>query len=109
MESLELVRIEPKHYRWFQEIVQGGSLLLYRPGAGQLHKAPDGLSRNPEGRDRLILAKNAEWSGFRERIRGCVAAIVSGEADDEDAEAEGQDVGLQHLVADLTPPDDVML
>ena len=31
LETLELHRIDPKHYRWFQEVVAGGSLLLHRP------------------------------------------------------------------------------
>ena len=33
-EYLPLERIDAKHYRWHAEIVQGGSLLLYRPGTG---------------------------------------------------------------------------
>jgi hypothetical protein len=84
---MELHRIDPKHYRWYQEIVAGGSLLIHRPGASALHKGPDGLSRNVEGRDHLILAKDTEWIKFRDRVKGICAAIHSGEADDDDAEA----------------------
>ena len=54
LESLDLSRIDPKHYRWYQEVVEGGSLLLHRAGASSLHKGPDGLGRNVEGRDHLI-------------------------------------------------------
>ena len=68
LESLELCRIDPKHYRWFQEVVECGSLLLHRPGASALHKGPDVLSRNVEGRDQLILSKSTEWTGYRNRI-----------------------------------------
>ena len=45
-------------------------LLLHRPGVSALHKGPDGLSRNVEGRDRLILARSADWDEMRNRIRG---------------------------------------
>ena len=85
LESICLERIDPKHFRWCQEIVSGGSLLLHRPGQTSLHKGPDGLSRNVEGRDHLLLAKCTEWDGFRDRIEGIAKAILSGEADDEDA------------------------
>ena len=87
LESLPLSRIDAKHYRWFQEVVEGGSLLLHRPRVSALHKAPDGLSRNVEGRDHLILAKSSEWQDYRARIRGIQSAIEKGIADDEDQEA----------------------
>ena len=87
LENLDLNRIEPKHFRWYQEITEGGSLLLHRPGASALHKGPDGLSRNPPGRDQLIRAKDSEWEGYRDRIRGIQRTIEKGEADDEDGEA----------------------
>jgi hypothetical protein len=83
IETLPLHRLDPKHFRWYQEIVEGGSLLLHRPGASALHKAPDGLSRNPEGRDLLIQAKSQDWIFYRQKIRGVQDAIRSGEADDE--------------------------
>ena len=70
MDTMDLHRIEPKHYRWYQEVVEGGSLLLHRPGASALHRGPDGLSRNVEGRDQLILAKDQEWAGYRKQIMG---------------------------------------
>ena len=84
---MDLHRIDPKHYRWYQEVNMGGSLLLHRPGTSALRKGPDGLSRNVEGRDRLILAKSTEWKHYRNRIKGICDAILSGEADDEEAEA----------------------
>ena len=87
MDSLAFDRLEPKHLRWYQEIVQGGSLLLHRPGKSALHKGPDGISRNVEGRDRMLMAKSTEWEHYRERIKGVGADIKSGHADDEEAEA----------------------
>ena len=56
-EYLPLERIDAKHYRWHSELVQGGCLLQYRPGAGALHRLPDALSRNPVSRDALNLAR----------------------------------------------------
>ncbi len=88
LENLDLAHIEPKHYRWFNEVVEGGSLLFHRPGVSALHKGPDGLSRNVEGKDQLILAKSSEWKRYRERIRGIQAAITSGEADEDEPEAQ---------------------
>ena len=86
LDALPIDRIDPKHYRWYAEVTEGGSLCLYRPGTSTAHRGPDGLSRNPEGRDRLILANQAEWTDIRERIRGIQRIIQSGEADDEDPE-----------------------
>ena len=60
--------------------------MIHRPGQSALHKGPDGISRHPEGRDQLILAKNSEWSDLRQRTRGICRAIDSGEADDDEAE-----------------------
>ena len=54
LETLELGRLEAQIFRWYAEITQGGTIVLHRPGASALHKGPDGLSRNPEGRDSLI-------------------------------------------------------
>ena len=87
MDKLDLSRIEPKHFRWQSEVTAGGSLLLHRPGTSALHRGPDGLSRNVEGRDRLVLARDSDWPHYRQRIRGISAAIQSGEADDAEAEA----------------------
>ena len=70
LDGLDLSRTEPKHLRWWQEITEGGSLLWHRPGKGVMHTAPDGLSRNPPGRDRLILAQQKDWIDFRARIQG---------------------------------------
>ena len=86
LEAIALERIDPKHYRWYQEVTAGGSRLLFRPGASALHKGPDGLSRNPEGRDQLILAKHSEWSDLRARIRGICDTIDQGEANDDEQE-----------------------
>ena len=93
LDNLGLERIDPKHFRWFAEVTQGGSLLIHRPGAGIAHRGPDGLSRNAEGRDKLILAKGSEWKNLRERIRGIMKAIVEGKGDDED----DQPVSIEHL------------
>ena len=57
LEHLPVERIDAKHYRWHAELTQGGTLLLYRPGSGALHKLPDVLSRNPHLRDQLNLAR----------------------------------------------------
>ena len=86
LETIDIGRTDSKHLRWFEEFIEGGSLLLYRPGASALHKGPEGLSRNCEGRDNLILAKASEWEGYREKIRGVRAAIISGETADEEPE-----------------------
>ena len=93
IECLALNRLEPKILRWYQEIVEGGSLLMHRPGASTLHRGPDGISRNPEGRDRLLMAKDSEWDGFRQRIRGIIEAVVSGAADDDEPQA----LTIEHL------------
>ena len=62
-------------------------MLLHRPGVSALHKGPDGLNRNMEGMDQLILAKSTEWTGYRNRIRGICDAIATGLADDDEPEA----------------------
>ena len=103
LESLPLERIEAKHYRWNSELLQGGSKLLHRPGVGLLHRAPDGLSRHPEGRDRLILAKASEWHEHRANIRGAeivVAGIVAGEFDDD----EPVEVRIEDLSSEVLAP-----
>ena len=69
VEGLPLERVESKQFRWNSELRQGGSRLLHRPGLGTLHKGPDGISRDPEGRDRLILARTTEWDRYRAIIR----------------------------------------
>ena len=62
-------------------------MLLYRAGESSLHRGPDGLSRDAEGRDLLILARDSESTGYRARISGVVQSIIRGEGDDEAAEA----------------------
>ena len=84
MDCMDLTRIDPKHFRWYQEITEGGSLLLHRPGVSAHNKGPDGISRNPEGRDSLILAKSGEWEGFRARIQGIKNEILEGRAGDDE-------------------------
>ena len=86
LETMDLRRIKPKHYRWFQKIVPDGSLLLHRPGESALRQGPDGISRNPEGRDQLIPTKVADWDDERRRNQGICDAIRRGEADEEDPE-----------------------
>ena len=73
LEHLPLDRIEAKHYRWHSELTQGGSLLLYRPGTGALHKLPDALSRNPSLLDALNLSRIGDWTQHRAAIRGVQA------------------------------------
>ena len=65
LEALPLDRVDSKHYRWLSELLQGGSFLLYRPEAGVLHRAPDGSSPDPEGRDKLLVARSREWKNQR--------------------------------------------
>ena len=69
-EYLPLERIDAKHYRWHAELVQGGCLLLYKPGVGAMHRLPDALSRNPDCRDALNLARIGDWTKMRHVIRG---------------------------------------
>ena len=83
-EYLPLERIDAKHYRWHAELVQGGCLLLYRPGTGQLHRMPDALSRHPTARDALNLARIGDWTKQRHVIRGIQNAIVEGALKDDD-------------------------
>ena len=78
LEALPLERVDAKHYRWLSELLQGGSLLLYRPGAGVMHKAPDGISRNPEGRDRLILARAVSCRSSEQELKESVSLSSRG-------------------------------
>ena len=87
LESMDLSRIDPKHFRWFAAIVAGGSLLVHRPGLSALHKGPNGLSRNVEGRDQLILTKRSEYEYWHGRIKGITAALRDGTAEDEEQQA----------------------
>ena len=74
---LPLERIDAKHYRWHAELIHGGSLLLYRPGTGAMHRMPDALSRNPESRDALNLARIGDWTQHRGVIRvQCLLPVV---------------------------------
>ena len=64
-----------------------------------MHKAPDGISRNPEGRDRLILARAGELQELRARIKGIRQSIEKGDFDDDEPEVvEIAKVPAQHLV-----------
>ena len=65
-----LERIDAKHYRWHSELVHGGFLLLDKPGTGAMHRLPDAMTRNPEARDALNLARIGDWSKHRDAIKG---------------------------------------
>ena len=82
MEYLPWDRIDPKHFRWHAEVVQGGCLIIYKPGTGAMHRLPDALSRHPEIRDALNLARIGEMSQWRKVIRGLQEAMADG-ADEE--------------------------
>jgi hypothetical protein len=84
LEYLPLDRIEAKHYRWHAELTQGGTLSLYRPGCGALHKLPDALSRNPPLRDALNLSRIGDWTQIRATIRGVQQEIDDGLLTQED-------------------------
>ncbi len=84
VEELPLERVEANRFRWNSELRQGGSRLLHRPGAGTLHKSPDGILRHPEGQDRLTLARSSEWQRYRAAIRDVGDGIEAGEFDDDD-------------------------
>ena len=81
---MDLGKIEAKHFRWYAALTQDGSLLLYRAGTRALHGMPDALSRNPRGRDGLILSRTGEWQYWRARIKEIAEEIASGTFDDED-------------------------
>ena len=70
-----------------QNLVQGGSLLLYRPGTGAMHKLPDALSRHPPTRDALNIARIGDWTKFRHVTRG-VQASIDAEARDGDEDPQ---------------------
>ena len=97
LDVMDLARVEPKHFRWFTELTSGGSLVLHRPGQSSLHKGPDGLSRNVEGRDNLLLAKQGDWDSARERITGVATSIRRGEADEDEPIALTMDLSLIHI------------
>ena len=59
-------------------------MLLYKAGTRASHRAPDGLSRNPEERDFLNLARTSEWNQYKKAIRGVADTIDKGEFDAED-------------------------
>ena len=98
LDALDLSRTEAKHLRWWSELCAGGSLLLHRPGKGAAHTAADGISRNPEGRDRLLMATLKEWEEWREKIRGVTRDILEGRGDDEEPE-----IGRQSIWTSMSP------
>ena len=49
-----------------------------------MHRLPDALSRNPECRDALNLARIGDWTKHRKVIRGIQQSVAQGELDDED-------------------------
>ncbi len=62
-------------------------MLIHRPGLSALHKGPDRISRNVEGRDQLLLAKSSEYEYWRDRIKGIATALRDGTAEDEEPTA----------------------
>ena len=38
LESLDLTRINPKHFHWYAEVVEGGSLLYHRPRVSAMQR-----------------------------------------------------------------------
>ncbi len=69
--TLALERIDPKHFRWFQEISANGSELCHIPG--RCMRLGDGFSRNPEHRDALMAmleARNGDLRKMQVVIRG---------------------------------------
>ena len=61
---LALDRIDPKHFRWFQEITINGSELTSL--AGRTMVLGDSFSRNPEHRDALLSALEARTGDLRQ-------------------------------------------
>ena len=61
---LALDRIDPKHFRWFQEIVMNGSELVSL--AGRTMVLGDSFSRNPEHRDALLAALEARSGDLKQ-------------------------------------------
>ena len=53
--------------------------MYYRPGHGAMHRLPDALSRNPDCREVLSLARIGDWTKQTQIIRGIQAFISSGE------------------------------
>ena len=74
---LALERIDPKHFRWFQEIVSNGSELGSL--AGRSMRLGDSLSRNPEHRDALQAAlecRNGDLNQMKSVIRGSISRSI---------------------------------
>lgn len=67
LDALPLARSEPKYFRW----------------GAPLHVGPDAISRHPEGRERLAVAKASEWTRHRATIKGVQKDIEDGPFDDE--------------------------
>ena len=74
-------------------------MLLHKPGVSAQHKGPDGLSRNVEGRDQLILAKSSGWEHWRDRIKGITKALREGIAEEDDDQ--------ELLTVDKVPPEEL--
>ena len=68
--SLPAKRLDPKHYRWLCEVVEGGTRLVHRPGASTVHRGPDGLSRSPPSHTALLLCRERDWTAFRAQMHG---------------------------------------
>ena len=73
---------------------------MHRPGAGALFRAPDAISRHPEGRDQSILARAADWERQRSVIKRVQEGILRGEFDAEEPEL----VAIDRLAAEALEP-----
>ena len=49
-----------------------------------MHRLPDALSRNPDCRDALSLARIGDWTKHRRVVRGVQETIKTGEFGDDD-------------------------
>ena len=61
--------------------------MVRRPGVSALNRGPDAISRHPEGRDHLILARAQEWNKHRAAIKGIQDDILRGHLDDDEPKA----------------------
>jgi len=98
LHEMPLARLDPKIYRWNNEVRAGGSIMRHRPGTAILHRGPDGTSRNPEGRDQLLLKHKPSWEHYRAIIKGIDKVI-----EDDEFEAE-ETVDIENMSQDLLEP-----
>ena len=84
LEALPLARVDAKHVRWCSELLQGGSRLHRPPGLSSSNRSPHAISRHPEGRGQLVLARASEWNKHHVAIRGVQQSIMDGEFEDDE-------------------------